>query len=166
MGKNLKCFAKIVLDHLCFWHLGCFLWWLGGFATMIWMKILLYASLGQLPQGRELSHEMILVYLMFLLFCLGTKHVHKRNGKDAPLNPNQDRYKGEFWMAILYLFSLFVINDYLSRGFKFLGQFGEIKTIPYHLYLTVFGASAVLGFSRAGDIWDVIKSFFKIVRRP
>ncbi|QQG46591.1 MAG: hypothetical protein HYY55_01965 [Candidatus Niyogibacteria bacterium] len=150
--KELK---VAIRRHFCL-NVGCFLWWLGGFATIVWIKILLADALGLVQAGRALTTEATLAYLMFLVFCLGAKSINKTNKKED--GAHIDRFKGEFWMVLLYVFWLFVIHDYFTAtGFKFL-WWGEVKKIPEQLHFTIFGASAVLGFSRAGDIWKMIKS--------
>ena len=115
---------------------------------------------GRLYGGRELTYHMVAVFVLTLGFALGAKNVNKRNNGNAAeaVAPNhKDRFKGEVWMMLLYTYGVMTIHDYLVPGFKFLGWFGEIKAIPDIFFAVIYSASAILGFSRASDIWKMIK---------
>ncbi len=161
--ESLKAVRKAVWKHLCFWHMGCFLWWIGGGTMLILMRILIFDLTGRLHAGRQMTYEMFSVILLFLVFCLGAKNINKKNGDNGvSQNGNahkssQDRFKGEVWVMIFGAFAVLAIHDHLVPGFKFLGRFGEIKNIPFVFYLAVWAIYAVLAGSRVHDIWKMVQ---------
>ena len=157
--KTEEGLKEIVKRHLCFWRMGCFLWWWGGFVIFVLIRILHYANGGRLYSGRELTYHMIAVFMLALSFGLAAKNVNKKsNGDEVQTSPkHKDRFKGELWVWFIFTYAVMTIHDFLVPGFKFLGWFGEIKSIPETFFLVVYGSSTILGFSRASDLWKIIK---------
>ena len=163
LKESLENLGDAVIAHLCFWHMGCFLWWLGGGTMIVLMRILIFDLTGSLHPNRLMTYEMFSVILLFLVFCLGAKNINKRNGDNgAQQNGNAhnsppDRFKGEVWVMLFGVFAVLVVHDHLVPGFKFLGRFGDIKNIPYVFYLAVWAIYAVLAGSRVHDIWKMVQ---------
>lgn len=159
-NKGVEEFVEAIVRHLCFWHTGCFLWWLGGFFSLAWMRLILIDALDIMPDSLVLTEGMANVYFMSLAFCFAYKKAEKNSNGDD--DKKIDRYKGEVWVIAWLLFYTAIQYDLSSPvgSFKILWYFGGVKKMPALVNYTMYGVLAALGVTRLGKVGEMLKSVF------
>ena len=158
LAKAIGDLFDSVKNHLCFWRVGCFLWWLGGLFTPAQIRLNFLESAGMMPAGFVLTTGMAHVYFLSLAFCFAYKKAEKSSNGDH----GRDRYKGEVWVvAWLIFYSSLQYDLSTSAGsFKILGYFGAVNKMPALLDYTMYGVMAAWGVTRLGRVGEMIKSIF------